>query len=342
MDLYIFTQSYRSIGGPPEFKAIESYFGLSEQDFGSALKRIELTLRFASKPGIAPRRTLEAMFENYHDSLKNNPVRVFRRKKALLELTIYTDFAFAEDIIPQTPKQYEARNKRYNYDWHIAVSKALIAELRASKSKFKSTDDFDFYLFMKWAERLPSFIPKTKAEADVFSIELDKQRSEARLRMSPWELLDIDWDEYHPDARKLVPDHELWSGVDDFAPNGNDTGADILALVRDKKKVFKNSPTSGKKLYEDTWCNWGFSWPPERQPSDSIDYNIHRELILGLAFACLKILGNCPPWLRDEAIVEIANYKDYVERELGDWPHKKEALAMQTKMDNVLRSTTST
>lgn len=342
LDLYISIQSYRSFGGTPEFQAIESYFGPSGQDFGSALETIELTLRFASKPGIAPRRTLEAVFESYHDNLKNNPERTFRRKKALLALNVYADFVFAEDIIPRNSKEYEARNERYNYDWQVAVSNILITELEASKSKFKSTDDLDVLRLMDWVKGLPTYIPRTKAEAEALAEKLNKHRSEIRSRMSPWEHLDIDWDDYHPNARKLVPDHRLWSSVNDLAPNGNDTGADILALVQDQKKALMKSIAHGKNLYKDTWSNWGFAWPPERQPSDSSDYHAHRELILGLAFAYLKILGNCPAWLRDEAIVEITSYKDYVERQLQDWPHAKEALTIQTEMDRVLRSAAST
>ena len=336
MDLNISTRSYNTYGGTPEFEIIEALFELSDQSFGTALQKIEICLCFASRPDATPRSSLEGMFKDYHAWLETGPSRTFRRKRAELDISTKAEFAFARDIIPKAKHEYKARNERYIYTRQLEVLALLEAELKASKSKFKASDDFDHAGFIEWVGSLGAQIPKTKAEADALIEKMNARRQKIFDQKSAWQKLDIDWDDYHRDARTLVPDHRLWSIIDDFAPNGNDTGADVLSFVEEDIKALQNASDEGRAFYKQIWIDWDFSWPPNRTPSDEIEYTAHRQLVVGLAFAHLKLLGHCPEWLRVLALEEVTNYKRYIAEQNADWVHLQEAVAMQDLMISVL------
>jgi uncharacterized protein YfeS len=189
---------------------------------------------------------------------------------------------------------------------------------------------------MDWARSLPSRIPTEKQGADELAAGLDKRRRQRYERLSPWEKLDIDWEEFHLRAKDLVPDHRLWSVIDDLSPHGNDTGSDVLTLVQENASALGSGSDEGRGFYRATWEGWGFSWPPELQPSDEVEYNTHREFVVGLAFAFLKVIGQCPPWLRASALNETERYREFLEHRHKSWEHLQEAIAMQALMHSIL------
>jgi uncharacterized protein YfeS len=264
------------------------------------------------------------------------PSRTFRRKKGLLEIATGVDFLNAQDLIPEKQSEYQARVGRYLYDRQLRVGQLLVSEIEACRQKFKASDDIDFGAFIDWVRSVPSSIPKEKAEADVLIGALSERRRERREKLSPWERLDIDWDEFHPRAKALVPDHRLWSSVDDFSPNGNDTGSDVLALLQEHASDPSLLSDDGRTFYRTTWEEWGFSWPPVHQPSNDLEYKTHREFVVGLAFSFLKVLGKCPPWLRVSALDEIAKYRAFLEDGTARWEHFEEAMTMLALMHSTL------
>jgi len=337
MDLHVLTRSYNSYGGTLEFKVIEALFDQVGATFGSAVSEIDFHLCLASRPGTVPRPTLEQLFDEYHSQwLPTLPMRSYRRAKRLVEISSKVIGLYAQDLIPEEEAEYKARKNRYLHDRQVEVCRLLVSELEALKTKFKRTDDFDYSGFMTWVRLLPEVIPQHKSEADALIATLDERRRQLREQMSPWEKLDIDWNEFHPEAKKLIPDHRLWSAVDDLSPNGNDTGADVLALVQEEKSKLKASRDEGYDFYRQIWESWGFSWPPTNEPSDAVDYNTHREFVLALAFSYLKVLGQCPIWLRESAINEIEKYQTFLKARHQGWSHLQAALEMQALMHKAL------
>lgn len=337
MDLHILTRSYNSYGGTLEFRVIEALFAEVGATFGAGVREIDFLLCLASRPGTIPRPSLEAMFEEYHNRwLKELPLRTYRRSKGLIEISASVDFLHAQDLVPEEKAEFQARKSRYLYDRQLNVCQLLISELEACKAKFKPSDDFDYSNFIQWARSLPERIPETKAEADAHVAVLEEQRRKRREQLSPWEKLGIDWDEFHPHAKELIPDHRLWSATDDFSPNGNDTGADVLALVQEESSKLTSCGDDGRGFYRTTWEQWGFSWPPDQEPSDEIEYNIHREFVVGLAFSFLKVLGQCPAWLRSSAMDEIERYQTFLKHRHEGWRYLQEALEMQELMHSTL------
>jgi uncharacterized protein YfeS len=342
MDLYVRTRSYNSYGGTLEFRVIEGLFDQVETTFGSALTEIDFLLCLASRPGTIPRPSLEQMFDEYHNKwLPTLPLRTFRRAKRLVEISAKVDWLYAQDLVPEEKAEFEARRNRYLHDRQIEVCKLLVSELETLKTKFKRSDDFDYPRFMLWARSLPAMIPQQKSEADVLVARLDERRRQRREQMSPWEKLDIDWEEFHPNAKALIPDYRLWSATDDLSPNGNDTGADVLALVQEEKSQLRTTRDEGRTFYRHIWESWGFSWPPSNEPSEAIDYNTHREFVVALAFSYLKVIGQCPAWLRESAIGEIERYQTFLKDRHEGWSHLREALEMHALMHTTLSSTES-
>lgn len=337
LELHILACSYNVHGGTPEFTALEALFDQAGTTFGSAVREIKFALYLAAGPDVQPLPSLEEGFKNYHENwLPSLPSRTFRRSKGLIEISVRIDFLHAQDLIPETKAEFQARMDRYLYDRQVTVFRLLIAELEAFKKRFKPSDDFDYPKFIDWARSLSARIPKEKSEANELAASLAERRRQRYEQMSPWEKLGVDWEEFHPRARELVPDYRLWSETDDLSPNGNDTGADVLASVQEDASKLESSDDEVRALYRKTWEDWGFSWPPDQQSSDETEYNIHREFVVGLAFACLKVLGHCPAWLRTAATDEIERYQQFLEHRHKDWEHLQEAVAMQALMHSTL------
>ncbi len=116
------------------------------------------------------------------------------------------------------------------------------------------------------------------------------------INESVWVDLDEDWSDYHPTARVVVPDPALWAVSYDYAPNGNDTGADLLwelkgsghlILLDEGRALLDARLAAVSSLIESS--------------GGRHDY-LEREYVLGLAFCFLKIHGYCPKWLRDRSL----------------------------------------
>ncbi len=324
---------------------------LTQENFGSALRGIEFEICFTSKPESKPLPKEITLFSEYHvppmvsrfNEYHNwlnaiQPSRTFQRKKAKLEIAaIRADFAFAEDIFPESPEACRERNECYMYEWQLEVLKLVIAELDKCRKKFNSKDDFDYPKFMKWVYTLPEQIPRTKPEAMTLIKQMEQQQSQIYEQMSPWEKLGIDWDDFHPAARDIIPDPRLWDEAYDFSPNGNDTGADVFSMVQEQKRKLKTAKDEGKSFYKKVWTDvWGFSWPPNREPDDNHDYTAHPEFVIGMDYSYLKLFGQCPEWLRSLALNEIVEYQEYLTTHHQDWEYLNEALEMQKITKDIL------
>lgn len=344
MELSVLTNSFNSYGGSPSFRILEALFELRDRGFGSAINKVEFTLMFKSAGTFEDQkvnRSLRSNFENFHASIDRLEQIKFQRKKGIVDIKAKAQFAHAEEVFPRTKEQYAFRNQTYCRDWNVAALELLLERLRQFRSKIKKSDDFDFDGFLLWAESLVSKIPQEKAQADEMIAEHKVLKDRQRAQLSNWEKLYLDWEDFHPKARDIIPYPSLWSNVDDLAPNGNDTGADILGEIQDNLSHHKKVSNDHKDEFPKVWKSWGFDWPLDLENLDELVADQFRKYSVGYAFGLLKTLGRCPIWLRKLAIKQIVDHQNDLEKTIPGWEHLPDLKKQNEAMLAVLRSGTT-
>lgn len=329
MELDLSIVTFNTYGGGATLGALIALIELEEQSFGSALEVIEFDVFFKSSLPFSQQRAHKSLKQSYDDFHKERctalPIRRFMRKKRKLKIAVLADFATAEEASGFGEPKLE---------WQSAALDLLISEVEACRKKLKPTDDFRFRDFLDWLQQQHDNLPKTKDEAEALDRRWRELVDTKREQLDEWQLLGLDWDEYHESAREVVSDPRLWSMGHEFAPNGNDSGADLIYMFRSEKSRWVRG--GGKAFYRNLAQGWGFD--PKAPPSDTIDYEMKREAIIGLAFAFLKLFAYCPAWLADEAIHTIDDYKSYLAVHHLDWEHREECLEYQDSMLTCLNS----
>jgi uncharacterized protein YfeS len=126
--------------------------------------------------------------------------------------------------------------------------------------------------------------------------EIDVEWEAERLRPATMDRLPVEWSQFHPNARALLDDPFFWNAVDDDAPHGNDTGADLLAAFRRWRT--RNRATDPLNFLDSVLKRWGLSHPTADDPTVL-------EAEIGLAFAQIKLEGTCHPAVAARAITAI-------------------------------------
>jgi hypothetical protein len=323
--------SFNSYGGSVAFQPLVALFSLDTVDFGSALSDITLTLRFNCSLPFDQQNVNRSLRSSYDKFILQTakPKRTYRRKKGELDIFANADFVSSEEFFPRSKAEYKTRNETYFRDWNLCVLNILISEFVESKNKFKKSDDFDFDACLSWMKSLSQKMPVTRSEADALIERLKAKRTQERSKLSDWEMLEEDWSDYHSTARDIVSIPVLWSNTDEFAPNGNDTGADVLHFFQEKKSRILNSKDAGKTTFLQEWESmWGESISGLNGDYDNLALNDYRKFTVGFAFAFLRCLGFCPVWLKTESFKHIQEYEAFTEREYPEWGHLKELKAM--------------
>jgi len=327
VELSIFVIKFNSLGGYG-FTPLRYVFESAEKDFGSAIHEIVLNLHFPSALPFEKQRcssTLKSSFEEFHQTkLPKLPTSRFLRKKNRLVFDAVADFANAEGN----------DGGKIHLDWQRRGLDVLIDRMKASRRKFKATDDFHLDEFLNWLSTLHDSLPTTQKEAE----ELDQRWQDFQERhlasLSDWEKLGVDFEDYHPDARRVVDDPSLWSMSHDFSPNGNDSGADLLDIFRRQKSRIKKA--GGRAFLKTMERDWEFDL--DQEPDDSIEYETKREVVIALAFAYLKFFACCPNWLVEKTVDTIKAHQRYLKSNHLDWPHRDGCIDYQNRMLKVLSS----
>jgi uncharacterized protein YfeS len=159
-------------------------------------------------------------------------------------------------------------------------------------------------------------VPSTDRKLDAEHQRLRDAEFEARARLTPWERLEVDWSRYHAGARALLDDPFLWERTDDYAPHGNDTGADLLDAFDKWRRRNRGSPCS--EFRSQLLRGWGLgaetrSWAEKPlstwSKKDEMFVTLYFEIDLAIAFAQLKYEAACEKVVRDAAL-------DAIRREL--------------------------
>jgi hypothetical protein len=269
-----------------------------------------------SPPADKALRALQREFTAYCASL---PKLRFQRTKARLSAEIYcpelgdtipilqtgtsvsTGFAayaerFLQAISLSSKKSASANRARF-----VRGLDYLLELLPLLKGRVRTSDDFDLPAFIEHCTKRRHDVPKS-AKAFAALLESIEATSIAALqKLDPWECLDEDWSRYHPNARQRLNDVFFWDCVDELAPHGNDTGADLLEEYADwhKRNGQRNGKGDALAFLKRLFRKWGLSL------TDEEDAEAQGEAWIALAFAELKFNDACTPEVRRQALLAI-------------------------------------
>ena len=312
MNITVSHRLYNSFGGHRSISLVSALLEYEMPQFGDAVHELEITINFYHD-GPA-RKTLEKMQEEFHKRLETLPKCIFYRKKRRLSLEIEGKFTTGHEI--------ESNQKppiSINPEWVKAALEAVIDFSYLIQQKLKKSDDFDYAAFQGHLNSVLNNIPDSSDELERIHDIVTKCRKEAFNQLDDWQKLGIDWDDFHPEAREIVPIPNQWSCTDEFAPNGNDTGADVLEIFRKWNK--KNNKKTALSFLEKLLSDWEVSLDdPYRDEYSSYTYF---QAVVGLAFASAKFRGFCEQDLKDKAVTVIDRYLHSIE-DNTEWEYKAE------------------
>jgi len=318
MEFYLMARTYNIYGGHPSLSLISDFLLKDTDGFGTAISELAVTFHFPhSGP---PRPTLEKYYAGFHANLKTLPKIVFRRKRGQMAIDIASTLIDGKDW---------KRNRSLSLSLFQAGLPEAIAALALMGKRLTANDDFDLDAFLTHCRNAQSQMPSTSDELAKLADDCKSRRAARLAAMSPWERLGLDWRDFHPDSRTILDDPFFWEEANDFAPNGNDTGADLLA---DYRKWLKRYPTGDPiAFYEQLIRRWGFTL----QPTDDTAKSLLDEAAVALAFAEFKLRAKCCSQVNSLALAAIQRQRQQA-LESVNWSHKDERLKCLDKLETKL------
>lgn len=312
MEISVSHRLYNSYGGHKSISLVADWLEYDKLSFGEAINEIDITIHFYHDG--PPRKSLEKMQEEFHKNLMKLPKCTFYRKKNRIALDVEGKFTTGYEIETQRKPPI-----KINPEWVRSTLATIIDALPIIKNKLKASDDFRFDEFNKYLCRKLDTLPASVSELERIRETMTARRKARYEKLDDWEKLGIDWDDFHEKAREIVPAPFQWSVTDEFAPNGNDTGADTLELFKDwNRKNKSKSPTEFlSKLLRD--------WEVDINNPHVNEYSsqTYFQATVGLAFASAKIRGECEAELKSIAISAIEKYLSEIANESA-WEYKSE------------------
>ncbi len=291
MNILAGSRAYNKWGASVIYSFVADLLTMQLGEYGSAVELISITgcLRC---PSLTPRPTLEQLFDQFNQHVNKLPKITFRRNMKQIDIDFLSKHFTSED-----DEAWRASAEKCN------VAAGEIAEaLTLVMKRIKPTDDFDVKRFLADATALLSKQIDSFEEWQRIRSEANEKRLAIRAKKSPWELLEIDWSKYHPQAREILDDPFFWECADDLAPHGNDTGADLLEDYRRWDK--RNGKTSPILFFARLMMSWDIKpidWSAVDEETmlrlkkvDPIAFGLCNEAAIALAFAVIKMRGTCP------------------------------------------------
>ena len=318
MKFYLMGCAPNCYGSHSILRLIPEFILTDAGSFGSAIVELTIKLNFLSSE--PPRPTLEGLYAQYLAYRQTLPKVEFRRSRGKASIAVASELIDGADWFSKVVSAALFRD---------AFAETVTA-LGLLKLRLKVTDDFSLSDLLEHCRKRESYLPKNDEAAMVLKSELSASSAARRAALSPWERLDIDWKDFHPDSRRILDNPFYWEQANDLSPHGNDTGADLLS---DYRKWLKRNPLGDSlEFYERLLKQWGFS---DKDP-DQMARRVTDEGAVALAFAEVKLRGVCSPPVADLA-------KKAVERQrkevlvATDWPHREDQLRSLDLIEAKLR-----
>jgi uncharacterized protein YfeS len=319
MEFYVMAKSYNCYGFFPTFSPIGDFLLMGAGTFGDAIRELTITLHFRNSD--LPRKTLEQHWERHNSYRSTLPEITFRKAKGKMDIHI------ASELMDGRDWQHSPRQSLQLFERGVHE---VIHALSLMKKRLKKSDAFDLEAFLAHCEAARQRIPGSEAALRDLAAELNAVYQAKRDAMSPWEKLGIDWEDFHPRAREILDDPFFWNRTDDFSPNGNDTGADLLESYRDWLK--RHTDGQPIRFLESLAKQWGYTH------INAMDADVSDEAAIGLAFADIKLRATCDQEARQRALGAIERQRNQAEA-ATKWPHRNERLKTLEKLEAKLRQT---
>ena len=323
MDFHVNAKSYNCYGGHTTLSPIGDFLLAGGGNFGDAIKEIAVTLHFRDS-GPA-KKTLESLLQTHNNFRSTLPKITYRRAKGKVEIEIASELMEGRDW---------TRSSTLSLPLFKAGVDEVINALGLLRARLKRTDDFSLEKFLDHCEAAKKGIPNSEDALQHLASGLEAAAQAKRDGMSPWEKLGIDWEDFHPKAREILDDPFFWNCADDFSPNGNDTGADLLESYRDWHKAHKD--VMPIRFLEKLARQWGYS------DINAMDEDVRCEASIALAFADIKLRAACNQQARQLALDCIGQQRAQA-LAAGNWSHREEKLnalnqieAKLKQMDNAM------
>jgi len=292
MDVYGNKKTYNTFGGNDSYSLVANLLTERLGDYGAGVESIEMTgyLRSATRN---PRPTLEGLFDQHHSYLSKLPTITFRRKLKRVEICFLSEHFTADDAKGWNPSPEKCQ---------IAAGEMANALLLLRK-RIKPEDDFNVERFLTDAANILATRIETMEEWEQIRQQATEKRKAKLALKDPWELLEIDWDKYHAQAREVLDDPFFWECASDLAPHGNDTGADLLEdYCRWDKRNSTKSPLTFLDWLLKKWGITPIDWSITDEEKvrtlereEPIPVSVCNEAAIALAFAVIKMRATCPP-----------------------------------------------
>lgn len=313
MEFSVMAKSYDCYGGHTTLSPIGNFLLREAPDFGDAIAEITVTLHFPNSG--PPKKTLEELLARHNSYGATLPKITYRRAKRKVEIDIASELMDGEDWRPSRHLFLPLFERGID---------EVIGALSLIRKRLKSADAFDLRAFLAHCETARERIPRSEGSLQELAAELKAADRAKRDARSPWEKLAVDWDDFHPEARAILDDPFFWDCTNDFSPNGNDTGADLLESYRDWLK----GHSSGRpiRFLESLARQWGY------ENLQEMDGDVSNEAGVGLAFADIKLRGTCDEQARELAMECLERQREQAEAALA-WPHREERLTSLKKIE---------
>jgi uncharacterized protein YfeS len=311
-------RTYNGYGGHVTLSLIPDFLLLNGANYGPALAELTICMHF--KTNGPPRKTLESMYADFHASRSTLPKVVFRRSRQTAQIDVSSDLIDGCD--------WEAKRGLSLSLFRAGVDEVLSA-LKLLKMRLTPKDDFRLDEFISHCEKQRQLLPATDGELADLQKRIRERKAATRAAKSPWELLGIDWRDFHPNARSVLDDPFFWDCGNDFSPNGNDTGADLL---EDYRAWLRHHPKEDPLQYLKVMSRrWGMSLD-----GDAVtDIEVLNEAAVGLAFAEFKLRGTCRRSAAEFALKAVERQRKEAIAAV-DWSHRDDRLksldAIETKL----------
>lgn len=304
LTIHVLVQTYRQFGDHKTLSLIGDFFVMNQTNFGSTITEIEITIHFRN--GGAPKKRQAVFWDQFEEELKQLPWSRFYRKKRRIQhkyLSNLGDSCLVEDSQPP------------DLELFTQGCQEVAEELKKLMRKIKRTDDFDPDRFICHIQAKIDAVPDSQTEFARLQAEIERDAKIRLNAMDEWDKLGIDWDDYHPKARKILDDPFFWSLSNEFAPNGNDTGADLLSHYREWRSKNKDMPCM--KFFQRLMKEWIVKIPPTLD--DLFSYTTYFESAVATAFAQIKVDGKCEIDINNQAQEAITNYRRSIEGNRKEW-----------------------
>lgn len=321
MKVELWARNYNTFGGLTSCEALCHLFRIEEAEFGPAIRTIEVTLLFAH-PG-PPLKTLEEIFANYHLYREAKlPKVTFRRTRETVVIDVASNLIDGKDW---------AKVRVLSPDLFRLAAEEVLEALRLLRKSVKRKDEFRLEDFLSHCEAALQCLPQSEAELASLTAEASAAAERRRAALSPWDTLDIDFRDYHPSARSLLDDPFFWDCTDEFAPHGNDAGADLLEEYR---KWLKRHPKVDPLEYHLALLD---SWGYDPNTNEELFHAEVQDAAVGLAFAEFKLRGSCRQSAFEFAL-EVLDEQQREAEEALDWEHREARLIAIAKNRAALQS----